>query len=184
MITQYPISNIPAISPPPSLFALGDSYTAGIGASCGWIVDEFDTTGACLRCNGSFAHQIAVLTTTHTVSKPEVYNLACTGALINDILYPDLNNRTSQIDLMKSKRGMGEWGTLTIGGNDVGFGSVVANCIAYNTASCEADLNSTENAIADPVRKQAYNSCIHFTVMLFKSVLRIMVFCATFRKTF
>jgi hypothetical protein len=35
-----------------NFYAFGDSYSAGIGANCGWVKDEFDLKGACLKCDG------------------------------------------------------------------------------------------------------------------------------------
>jgi hypothetical protein len=32
-----------------NFYAFGDSYSAGIGANCGWVKDEFDLKGACLK---------------------------------------------------------------------------------------------------------------------------------------
>lgn len=134
---------------PPSLFSLGDSYSAGIGANCGWVTDKFDPYLECLRCLGAFPHQIANLTGSNDT---HVYHIACTASDTHDITHRSLEkNRTSQVDFMKNateKNDVG-WGTLTIGGNDVGFGSIVANCIAFNRPSCDGDLNFTENAIKD-----------------------------------
>ena len=42
-------SHFPALK---NFYAFGDSYSAGIGANCGWIKDEFDLKGACLKCDG------------------------------------------------------------------------------------------------------------------------------------
>ena len=136
----------------PSFFALGDSFSAGIGASCGWIKDEFDAKGTCLKCNGSYPYQIIEVANTSNAfsDNMEVYHLGCTGAAMNDVINTGWNNRTSQIDLMKPKAGKGGWGTLSIGGNDVGFANIVANCIMFDRPSCDADMNFTETLISDP----------------------------------
>ena len=42
-------SGFPALK---NFYAFGDSYSAGIGANCGWIKDEYDLKGACLKCDG------------------------------------------------------------------------------------------------------------------------------------
>jgi hypothetical protein len=52
--------------------------------------------------------------------------------------------------LMNSKSGEGGWGTLSIGGNDVGFANIVANCIMFDRPSCDADMDFTEDLISDP----------------------------------
>jgi hypothetical protein len=134
----------------PSFFALGDSFSAGIGANCGWVKDEFDATGACLKCDGGYPYQIIEVANTSDVASMEVYHLGCTGASMNDVVNTGWNNRTAQLELMKPKAGQAGWGTLSIGGNDVGFANIVANCIMFDRPSCDADMNYTETLIADP----------------------------------
>jgi hypothetical protein len=155
MAVQIPLSIPPpqpwSLPSPPSLFSLGDSYSAGIGASCGWVTDAFDPYLECLRCLGSYVYQIADLTYSPPFdNSTNVYHIACTASNTHDITHRSLDkNRTSQIDLMKNITEPVGWGTLTIGGNDVGFGSIIANCIAFNKPSCDEDLNFTEIAITD-----------------------------------
>ena len=102
-----------------NFYAFGDSYSAGIGASCGWVKDEFDLKGACLKCEGAYTYQI--IEVANASDCMEVYHVGCTGASMTDILETGWNNRTSQLELMNSTVGEGGWGTLSIGGNDVGF---------------------------------------------------------------
>jgi hypothetical protein len=137
----------------PNFFALGDSFSAGIGANCGWVKDEFDEKGACLKCSGGYPYQIIEVANTTTNASSEsmqVYHLGCTGASMSDITNIGWNNRTSQLDLMQPKAGEAEWGTLSVGGNDVGFANIVANCIMFDRPSCDANMNLTESIISDP----------------------------------
>lgn len=142
----------------PSFYALGDSFSAGIGANCGWIKDEFDTSGDCLKCNGAYPYQIVEFAQASDNSSMNVYHLGCSGAVMSDIVDRDWNNRSSQIDLMETRSGQGGWGTLSIGGNDVGFASVVANCILFNRPSCDTDMNITEALIANSSLLSQLNS--------------------------
>lgn len=80
-----------------------------------------------------------------------VYHLGCTGASMNDVLSTGWNNRTAQLELMAEEAGEGGWGTISIGGNDVGFANIVADCIMINTASCDASMNMTESLLSDPL---------------------------------
>ena len=48
-ICNLSASAFPALK---NFYAFGDSYSAGIGANCGWIKDEYDLKGACLKCDG------------------------------------------------------------------------------------------------------------------------------------
>lgn len=149
MLPQQAISlptQILSIPTPLSFFSLGDSYSAGIGADCGWITDAFDPNLECFRCIGAFPYQFANLTGNNDT---EVFHIACTGSSTRDMTHSSDTNRTSQLELMRSVASDAGLGTLTIGGNDVGFGSIVANCIAFDRPSCDGDLNFTEAAIAD-----------------------------------
>ena len=49
-----------------------------------------------------------------------------------------------------SRGEIGSWATLSVGGNDVGFANVVADCVMLNTASCDKSLNETEKMVRDP----------------------------------
>ena len=79
---------------PKNFYALGDSYSAGIGANCGWVKDDFDLKGACLKCDGGYPYQI--IEVANASSCMEVYHVGCTGASMADILETGWNNRTSQ----------------------------------------------------------------------------------------
>ncbi|KAG4425337.1 hypothetical protein IFR04_001487 [Cadophora malorum] len=168
---NVPTLNLPHLG---SFYALGDSYSAGIGANCSWVTDDYDPTGSCLKCKGAYPYQIIEIANssastsrssphqtpeTKSNSSPEngnetqVYHLGCTGASISDILTVGWDNRTSQLELMSeaiSRGEIGTWATLSVGGNDVGFANVVADCVMLNTASCESSLNATEAKVRDP----------------------------------
>ncbi|KAK0105046.1 hypothetical protein ONS95_004586 [Cadophora gregata] len=175
--TDSTLPNVPRLS---SFYALGDSYSAGIGANCSWVTDDFDPTGSCLKCKGAYPYQIVEIanstspstSVSHQDSQTEanseskrggdnssqqiqVFHLGCTGASINDILTIGWDNRTSQLQLLQdaiSNGSLGTWATLSVGGNDVGFANIVTNCLMLNTfpSTCEASLNATESRIRDP----------------------------------
>jgi hypothetical protein len=62
---------------PKNFYAFGDSYSAGIGANCGWVKDEFDLKGACLKCDGGYPYQIIEVVIASTCM--ELYHVGCTG---------------------------------------------------------------------------------------------------------
>jgi hypothetical protein len=142
----------------PAFYALGDSFSAGIGANCGWIEDEFDVNGDCMKCNGAYPYQIVESARVSDNFSITVHHLGCSGAVMDDIVERDWKNRSSQIDLMESKSGQGGWGTMSIGGNDVGFASIVANCIMFDRPSCDADMNTTEALISNSSLLSQLNS--------------------------
>ena len=56
-----------------------------------------------------------------------------------------------RLELMNSTSGEVGWGTLSVGGNDVGFAHIVANCIMFDRPTCDADMEYTEELISDPL---------------------------------
>lgn len=142
----------------PAFYAFGDSFSSGIGANCGWIKDEFDAGGDCFKCSGAYPYQIVEHAQASDNFSIIVHHLGCSGASINDIDHCDWRNRSSQLDLMESKSGQGGWGTLSIGGNDVGFASIVSNCILFDRPSCDADMNNTEAHISNSSLLSQLNS--------------------------
>jgi hypothetical protein len=142
----------------PAFYALGDSFSAGIGANCGWIKDEFDADGDCFKCGGAYPYQIVESARAADNFSIMVHHLGCSGASMNDIDHRDWKNRSSQIDLMQSTLGQAGFGTLSIGGNDVGFASIVSNCILFNRPSCDADMNNTEALLSNSTLLSQLNS--------------------------
>ncbi|KAL5325435.1 hypothetical protein ACEPPN_006560 [Leptodophora sp. 'Broadleaf-Isolate-01'] len=211
-LTSSSLYTTTTASPPPShnprlpigsFFSLGDSYSAGIGATCSWITDSFDPSGSCLKCAGAYPYQIIEIanssspssssspqpksrsksgydedrkTETEKEPAPHLYHLGCTGASIPDILVRGWDNRTSQLELMQTQRDslrdgcdscdeegceeeeceekgeVPKWATVSIGGNDVGFGDIVAECVMWhsNTAACEDAMARAEERLGDP----------------------------------
>jgi lysophospholipase L1-like esterase len=96
-------------------YALGDSYSSGLGAggSGGY------TGGDCLRTTNAYAYDMHYIGTVH--------HLACANETI-----PTLRSRQlGQIDHPSNALI-----TVTIGGNDVGFGPVLQDCATPGNPSC------------------------------------------------
>lgn len=115
-------------SPPPAqpvYVALGDSYAAGVGGGS-YIQDG---TG-CYRTLKGYPGLIAA---------ENGYALdlqACSGAKIADV----------KDGLSKSKLASADYVTVTVGGNDVGFSSVLSTCIGTNEAACLTAVQNSVNA--------------------------------------
>jgi lysophospholipase L1-like esterase len=104
--------------------ALGDSYSAGVGAPA-------DADGGdCRRSNESYP---ALWAAEHG---PRSFTfVACSGATTGDVLADQVSAVTADTDLVN----------ITVGGNDVGFSPVVAGCTAASTdAACLALVESAE----------------------------------------
>jgi len=97
------------VTPPPPYAALGDSYSAGVGAG------KYDSSsGRCYRSENAYPHKI-----------PESYDVslffyACNGATTEDVLDSQINQpEVNNAKLL----------TITVGGNDIGFASILKHCI-------------------------------------------------------
>lgn len=99
-----------------SYAALGDSYASGVGTGI-----YYPGSGLCLRSPDSADAQWAAA---HDVAGFDF--AACGGATTADVLSSQLSGLTAQTNLV----------TITIGGNDVGFVSVITTCLLGNDSAC------------------------------------------------
>ncbi len=105
--------------------ALGDSYSSGVGA--GSYTTE---SGDCLRSTKAYSQ---LWTNAH---HPTSYlSVACSGAKTTDVNANQLSALSSSTTLV----------SITIGGNDVGFASVMEDCVLYGTDTCVSEINAAEN---------------------------------------
>ncbi|GIJ55130.1 SGNH/GDSL hydrolase family protein [Virgisporangium aurantiacum] len=105
---------------PVDYVALGDSYSSGVGAPP-------YLSGGCSRSNNSYAAQWATTHAAATFAFP-----ACGGATTNDVLTTQVASVTANTDLV----------TITIGGNDVGFGDTMVNCTIGSDSACINSVNA------------------------------------------
>jgi lysophospholipase L1-like esterase len=104
--------------------ALGDSYSSGVGAP--------GQTGTCLRSPNGYPGQWAA------ANSPKSFtNLACSGAVTDDVLSTQVPALSSGADLI----------SITIGGNDAGFAPTVLSCEVSSDAACAATVAAAENDI-------------------------------------
>jgi lysophospholipase L1-like esterase len=108
-------------SGPISYVALGDSYSSGDGA--GNYSD-----GSCLES----ANAYGVLW--HNAHGGSFTNETCAGATTSDVINSELGPLSASTTLV----------TITIGGNDVGFASVMENCVLYSDSTCVSDIDKAE----------------------------------------
>lgn len=108
--------------------ALGDSFAAGQGGG-----SYLDTS--CYRSSNSYPKRLDALRTLKLTAFP-----ACSGASTVETLasqVPSIPAGTQRV-------------TLTVGGNDVGFASVMQNCFVFISATtCEANLATAEAMVND-----------------------------------
>ncbi|KAK4446236.1 hypothetical protein QBC34DRAFT_469965 [Podospora aff. communis PSN243] len=155
----------PLPSPPPELetepmvrpgrrwTAFGDSYSAGIGAG------QYDDVpngigGACHRATGSFAVQLMdspTLKGSWQIHPPEFQFLACSGAVMSDVLGGQLDTFRANLPLEN------DYATITIGGNDAGFANYLLACLYnipwYNCATTKVNTHNRLRAMREELVK-------------------------------
>jgi lysophospholipase L1-like esterase len=104
--------------------ALGDSYSSGLGAG------NYGSSGSCDRSSGAYGQLWA------NANSPSVFDFAaCSGARTTDVVSTQAPTLSSSTTLV----------SITIGGNDVGFSSVMETCVLESTSSCVSAVNSAES---------------------------------------
>ena len=116
----------PTVSPH-GYAALGDSYSAGAG---GYFPDTDGASNRCLRSRQAYAPLLAA-----DASLGSLTFVACSGATTSDLVSPNhqhnVDARSGQVEeaQINAIPVHTKTITLTIGGNDAGFSSVLASCI-------------------------------------------------------
>lgn len=113
----------PATASADNYVALGDSYSSGTGTG------SYTLSSSCMR--GVYAYPYVVSQQRPNTSLNFV---ACSGATTTSLM-------SSQIGAVNSSTNVV---TVTIGGNDIGFASLILQC---TLGSCNTALNNTRNAL-------------------------------------
>jgi lysophospholipase L1-like esterase len=104
--------------------ALGDSYSSGVGAG-----DYVWSSGSCQRSTQAYPEQWA------DANAPASFvSVACSGATTADVLNSQVSALSASTTLV----------SITIGGNDAGFSSVMETCVLASTSSCLNAVNAAE----------------------------------------
>jgi len=104
---------------PGAYAALGDSYTAGP-----LIPNQLLNPLGCLRSDRNYPHRLAA-----AISRP-LRDVSCSGATTNDLANPQgvtPGPNPPQYGALDTSVGIV---TLQMGGNDIGFSSILQNCVA------------------------------------------------------
>jgi lysophospholipase L1-like esterase len=115
----------PAVAAGISYAALGDSYSSGVGAG-----SYIAASGSCERSTKAYPQLWA-----NTHSPASFVFAACSGAKTGDVIANQLGGLNAATTLV----------TISVGGNDVGFSTVMTNCVLYSTATCVSDVDAAEN---------------------------------------
>ncbi|MBV9795456.1 MAG: SGNH/GDSL hydrolase family protein [Actinobacteria bacterium] len=110
--------------------ALGDSYSSGDGAG------NYGSSGSCYRSANAYPQQWA------NANAPASFAfVACSGATTSDVLSSQVSALSASTTLV----------SISIGGNDVGFASVMETCVLESTSSCENAVAGAEAKVASPL---------------------------------
>ena len=105
--------------------AVGDSYSSGVGSG-----SYISSSGNCLRSTLAYTQLWA------NAHAPTSYvSTACSGAKTTDVTAAQLGPLTSGTTLV----------SISVGGNDVGFSTVMEDCVLYGTDTCVSEVNAAEN---------------------------------------
>ena len=105
--------------------ALGDSYSSGLGAG-----SYISSSGSCDRSNNAYPERWAAAN-----APASFVSVACAGATTADVISSQVSALSASTTLV----------SLTIGGNDAGFSSVMETCVLSSTSTC---LNAVSTAEA------------------------------------
>jgi lysophospholipase L1-like esterase len=101
--------------------SLGDSYAAGVGAG--------NESGPCDQSPHAYGPLWA------SANSPASFTFAaCTGATTSSVISSQLASLTASTTLV----------SILIGGNDVGFSSIMETCVLESTSACESAVSRAE----------------------------------------
>ncbi|MGH3282891.1 MAG: SGNH/GDSL hydrolase family protein [Trebonia sp.] len=105
--------------------ALGDSYSSGVGAG-----SYIGSSGSCDQSTNAYPARW------DTANQPASYvSEACSGATTATVLSSQLSALSAATTLV----------SITVGGNDVGFSSVMETCVLLPTSNCVSAVNNAES---------------------------------------
>lgn len=107
--------------------ALGDSYSSGVGAG-----NYYSSSGSCDRSPNAYP---ALWAAAHSPSSFTF--VACSGAKTTDVINNQLSALNSSTTLV----------SMTIGGNDAGFSSIMETCVLDSTSSCLSAVSQGESFV-------------------------------------
>ena len=108
--------------------ALGDSYSSGVGAG-----NYTSSSGSCDQSPNAYPPLWA------NANGPASFaNETCAGATTSSVISSQLGALSSATSLV----------SITVGGNDVGFSSVMETCVLESTSSCVSAVHSSESEVA------------------------------------
>jgi lysophospholipase L1-like esterase len=122
------VAGIPAQAATPTYTALGDSYSSGVGTR-----SYYDDGTNCMR--SPYAYPVADASRLGA----KLTFAACSGAKVADVKSGQLGSLTSATTYV----------TVSVGGNDAGWASVLLKCAEPWPVTCTSDINNARTFITD-----------------------------------
>jgi len=117
--------------------ALGDSYSAGLGAG-----SYLGSSGSCDQSRDAYPAQWAA------AHQPASYTAeTCSGATTASVISSQLPALSAATTLV----------SITVGGNDVGFRTVMETCVLSSTSGCVSAVDKAEGLIASQLPGELNN---------------------------
>ncbi|MDS1116017.1 GDSL-type esterase/lipase family protein [Gordonia westfalica] len=128
------------LASPASAIIMGDSYSSGEG-TYKYLDRDSNHGPTCHRSDSQYASQLLA-----TARNPQVRNIACSGAVLAELTTPQVTDkgvvRTGSGQLqMLDRQDAPSAVFLTIGGNDIGFGTLGDQCVRSSCAKSD-DLDA------------------------------------------
>jgi len=101
--------------------ALGDSYSSGTGTG------SYSLSSSCMRSTYAYPYLVA-----QQRANTALTFVACSGAKTTDLMNNQISSVTSDTKIV----------TVTIGGNDAGFSSVIISCVTIGCGSANANAQN------------------------------------------
>ncbi|OCC09528.1 Lipase 1 precursor [Streptomyces sp. PTY087I2] len=135
---------IPTGPPPAKYVAMGDSYSSGEGNSPYEAGTDRDNSNLCHRSMTAYPRQVQ-----NTFNLGATAFVACSGA-VSDYIINEYNQENTELPQAAFVSSSTQLVTITIGGNDVGFGDVLATCT----------LSTTESGTTEEKHQIEHDACI------------------------
>ncbi|TVY27287.1 Lipase [Lachnellula hyalina] len=154
-------ANIPKYVPPTlnrditDWLAIGDSFSAGISAD----VPADELNWSCSRFKQSYPNQMNnnQRLPGHSTSRTFVFG-SCSGGKMEDVIKDQITLGNPVLADNNPKIGKPQIGTISISGNDLGFGEIVNACLYHWTGygDCTALLKAAHAKLDDPGKAFEY----------------------------
>jgi GDSL-like Lipase/Acylhydrolase family len=119
--------------------AMGDSYSSGVGTG------SYTLDSACKRSVYAYPY---LFTQTHASTMGSFSFVACSGAKTSDLIAKQLPSLSSTTNLV----------TMTIGGNDIGFASLIQQCTLSDCTSALVKTTSTLSTTLGPALDTTFSA--------------------------